>query len=130
MDTADIKCVDGKDYLSIPVSITKRSIAHILSTDLFVFYQPPFTCSKSTVETMCEIFSKLTIKTSELLQWYLSGVFIVNLEQVLKIVLVFPLLTFNQINVGWDKVTSLVGSCPKAKNNSLSLSLSFYYWRI
>ena len=97
---------------------------------LFVFYQPPFTCSKSTVETMCEIFSKLTIKTSELRQWYLSGVFIVNLEQVLKIVLVFPLLTFNQINVGWDKVTSLVGSCPKAKNNSLSLSLSFYYWRI
>ena len=67
MDTADIKCVNGKDYLSIPVSIVKSSIAHILSTDLF-FYQPPFTCSKSTVETMCEIFSKLTIKTSELLQ--------------------------------------------------------------
>ena len=37
MDTADIKCVNGKDYLSIPVSIAKSFIAHILSTDLFVF---------------------------------------------------------------------------------------------
>ena len=36
---------------------------------------------------MCEICSKLAIKTQERLQWRRSGVFIVNFEQCLHIVL-------------------------------------------
>ena len=45
---------------------------------------------------MCEICSKLTIKTPERRQWRSYGVFIVNFEQILHIVLVFPLLTLNK----------------------------------
>ena len=44
---------------------------------------------------MCEIRSKLKIKTLERRQWRLSGVFIVNFEQILHLVLVFILLTLN-----------------------------------
>ena len=45
---------------------------------------------------MCEICSKLTIKTPERRQWCPSGVFIINFEQILYIPMVFPLLTFNK----------------------------------
>ena len=42
--------------------------------------------------TMYEICTKWTIKTPERSQWRRSGVFIVDFEQILHIVLVFPLL--------------------------------------
>ena len=45
---------------------------------------------------MCETCSKLTLKTPEWRQWRRFGVFIVNLEQVLHIVLVFTLLALKQ----------------------------------
>ena len=48
---------------------------------------------------MCEIYSKLIINTSDrrqLCQLRHSGVFIVNFEQILNIVLVFPLLTLKK----------------------------------
>ena len=48
---------------------------------------------------MCEIYSKLTLKTSELRgQWRYSGVFIVNFKQILHII-----LDKEQGNVDWDK---------------------------
>ena len=43
----------------------------------------------------CETCSKLTIKTPERRHWRRSGVFIVNLEHVSRLVLVFLLLTLN-----------------------------------
>ena len=42
---------------------------------------------------MCEIYSKLTIKTPERRHRRRSGVFIVNFELILHIVLVFLLFT-------------------------------------
>ena len=45
---------------------------------------------------MCEICSKLTIKTPERRHRRLSGVFIVNVEQISHVVLVFLLLTLNK----------------------------------
>ena len=51
---------------------------------------------------MCEIYSELIINTSErrqlcqLRQLRRSGVFIVNFEQILNIVLVFPLQTLKK----------------------------------
>ena len=45
--------------------------------------------------TMCEVCSKLTVKTPERRDWCCSGVFVVNFEQSSQIVLVFPLLTLN-----------------------------------
>ena len=45
---------------------------------------------------MCEIYSKLIITTSERRQLRRSGVYIVNFEQILNIVLVFPLLTLKK----------------------------------
>ena len=51
---------------------------------------------------MCEICSKLTIKTPELCQWSRSGALIFNFEQSSYIVLVFLLLTLNKLMpVGW-----------------------------
>ena len=44
---------------------------------------------------MCEICSKLTIQTPEQREWRRSGVFIVNFEHILHLVLVFLLLTLN-----------------------------------
>ena len=44
---------------------------------------------------MCEICSKLTI-TKKQGQWSPSCIFTVNFEQILRIVLVFPLLTLNK----------------------------------
>ena len=45
---------------------------------------------------MCEIFWKLTIKTTERRQWRCSGVFIVNLKYILHLFVMFLLLTLNK----------------------------------
>ena len=45
--------------------------------------------------TRCEIYSKLTIKIPERLQWHRSGIVIVNFQRILLLVLVFLLLTLN-----------------------------------
>ena len=45
--------------------------------------------------TRCETCSKLTIKIPERRQWRRSGIFIVNFEHILHLVLVFLLLTLN-----------------------------------
>ena len=62
-----------------------------------------FSCSKSEISlsdgntrTICEICSKLTIKTPKWRQWPRSGVFIVNFEQISHGILVFPLLTLSK----------------------------------
>ena len=48
-----------------------------------------------TTRTRYEICSKLTVKTLERRQWRLSGVFIVKFKHVLRLFLVFLLLTLN-----------------------------------
>ena len=48
------------------------------------------------IRTICEICSKLTIKTIERRQWRRSGVFIVNFEHISHLVLVFLLFTLNK----------------------------------
>ena len=45
--------------------------------------------------TRCAISSKLTMKTPERRHWRGSGVFIVNVERISHLVLVFHLLTLN-----------------------------------
>ena len=45
--------------------------------------------------TRCEICSKLIIKTPKRRHWRHSGVFIVNFEHLLHLVLLFLLLTLN-----------------------------------
>ena len=60
--------------------------------------QQRFTCEKSTVETLknrCEICSKLKIKIPEQRQWR-SGNFFVNFEYILRLLLVFLLLTLSK----------------------------------
>ena len=62
--------------------------------------------NKRNTITTCKISSKLTIKTPEQRHWRLSGVFIVNFEQMLRDVLVFPLLTLNKKMPGERSVFS------------------------
>ena len=54
-----------------------------------------FNVNNRNTKTMCEICSELTIRTPERRHWRRSGVFIVNLEHILHLVLRFPLLTLN-----------------------------------
>ena len=56
----------------------------------------------------CEIYSKLTIKTSERRQWRSSGVFIVNFEHISHLVLVFLLLTLSSVNPGKVKIGKVI----------------------
>ena len=56
-----------------------------------------FKVNNRNTRTMCEICSKLTIKTPERRRWRRSGIFIVNFEQIFHIVLVFLLLTSSQL---------------------------------
>ena len=44
--------------------------------------------NKSNTRTRCEICSKLTVETPEQRNWRHSGVFIVNFEHILHLVLV------------------------------------------
>ena len=44
----------------------------------------------------CEIYSKITRKTSEQCQWHRSSDFIINFEHISHIILVLPLLTLNK----------------------------------
>ena len=55
-----------------------------------------FKVNNRSTRTMCEICSKLTLKTPERRHWRRSGVFIFNFEQISLIVLVFLLLTLNK----------------------------------
>ena len=57
------------------------------SVDMYLFK-----VNNGNTRTICEIGSKLTIKTTEQRHWRRSGVFIVDFEPVSHIVLVFPLL--------------------------------------
>ena len=57
-----------------------------------------FKVNKRNTRTRCEIFSKLTMKTTEFRHWRhqrRSGVFIVNFEHISHLVLVFLLLTLS-----------------------------------
>ena len=61
-----------------------------------------FKVSNRNTRARCEICSKLKIMTPERLQWGRSGVFIVNFENILHLVLVFLLITMSGwINGGW-----------------------------
>ena len=48
--------------------------------------------NNKNIRTKCEIYSKLSIRTPELNHWLRSGLFIINLEHILHLVLVFLLL--------------------------------------
>ena len=55
--------------------------------------------SNGNTRKMCEISSKLTINTQIRSHWGRSGTFTVNCQYIWHIILVFPLLTFNKINI-------------------------------
>ena len=57
---------------------------------------------------MCEICSKLTIRIPEQYHWRRSGVFVVSFEQILLTVLVFPLLTLNNLTPSGIKLLHIV----------------------
>ena len=52
--------------------------------------------NNENTRTICEIYSKLTIKTAEQRHRRCSGFFVVNFEQVSHIVLVFTILSLNK----------------------------------
>ena len=62
--------------------------------------------SNRNTPRMCEMYSKLTIKTPERLQWHRFSVFIVNFEHISDFGLVFLcIVTFEQVNAGWIHIS-------------------------
>ena len=55
-----------------------------------------FKVNNGNTRTMCENCSNSTVKTPEQRHFCRSGVFIVNVEQISHILMVFPLLTLNK----------------------------------
>ena len=60
-----------------------------------------FKVNNRNTRTRCEIFSKLTINTSERRHWRRFGILIVNFEHISHFVLVFSIVNFEQVNAGW-----------------------------
>ena len=61
-----------------------------------------FKVNNEDARTMYEVCSKLILKLPERRHLRRSGICIVNFEQISHIVLVFPLLTQNKKNAGWE----------------------------
>ena len=55
-----------------------------------------FKVNNENTGIICEIYSKLTIKTPEWHQWRRSGIFVVNFKQILHVVLLFPFLLWTK----------------------------------
>ena len=78
------------------------SLFHIIPNVLSLLFAYPslggnymFKVNNRNISARCEICSKLTIKTPERCHWRRSGVFFVNFGNILHLLLVFLLLTFN-----------------------------------
>ena len=83
------------DLFTITINILK-----IKASFWLIFLYPPdiylIEVNNGNTRTVCKICSKLTIKTPEWSQWRRVGVFVVNFQQILHIVLVFALLILNK----------------------------------
>ena len=60
-----------------------------------------FKLNNGNKRSICRICWKLTLTTPKWGHWRHSGVFPVNIEQILYIVLLFPLFTSEQVNADW-----------------------------
>ena len=126
-----------RDHLELYQNIYDgASFAKLLkNVNVYIFHhvknpsQLTFTFSKSAMETIdkrCEICSKLTMKTQERHQSSNSGNFIVNLERISHLFLVFLLLNLNKymlagIDNWWGKYASEI--CEKFLSPLLCKSL-------
>ena len=69
-----------------------------------------FNISNSNTRAKCEIYSKLTTKTSERHNWRRSGVFIVYMLTYLKPCSSVSIVNFEQVDAGWViRLTSKIG---------------------
>ena len=66
------------------------NIAKCLGKAFYIEPQPAFTCSKLTLETTEQVVKYLVLERP---QWRRSGIFIVNFEHILYLVLVFLFIT-------------------------------------
>ena len=94
--------------------VAKEAVHSLVRLSMKIYFkittQLTFTYSNSTIEThkrMCEICSKLTIKTPELCQQRCFGAFIFNFEHIFHLPLVFPLLTLNKSILAGKNATNL-----------------------
>ena len=61
-----------------------------------------FKVNNKNRRTICEVCSKLTIKTPERRQWRRSGVFIVNSGTYIKPCSSVSIVNFEQVNASWN----------------------------
>ena len=86
-----------------------------------------FKFNKRNIRTACKI--SLIIKTSERRQWRCSCLFIVTFEQILRIVLVFPLLKLNTSMPAESLVVLFfISGLNSLSRTKLSLSHNFFVY--
>ena len=95
-----VKCDHLGEVLDLITGLTKGpSTQWGLIHNLLGMYSPGvdlFKVSNGSTKTMCEIYSKLRIKIPEWRQWRRSGVFIIDFDEILRIVLVFSLFSLKR----------------------------------
>ena len=95
-----VQCDHLGEILDLITGLTKRpSTQWGLIHNLLGMYSPGiylFKVSNGITKTMCEIHSRLRIKIPEWRQWRRSGVFIIDFDEILRIVLVFSLLSLKR----------------------------------
>ena len=89
------------DFLSCFVTISLKILRIFLRSLHNIFEYCPaniylFKSNNRNSRKRCEVYSKLTIKTTERPYWCHSGVFIVNFEHISHLFLVFLFLTFSR----------------------------------
>ena len=89
-------------YINVPIfvhvcyfSAAKSKKRWMGNTDTIPANIYLFKVNNRNTRKRCEIYLKLTIKTSQQCHWHRSGVFIVNFEHISYLFLVFLFLTFN-----------------------------------
>ena len=88
----------------------KTFILQNTSDQLFCKYPVkdyPFKVNNGNTKMMCEINSKVTMKTPEQRRWTCFGVLIVNFEQTSLILLGFPLLSKAKLKSHKPEISSL-----------------------
>ena len=81
---------------TLNVKLLVLQILNVSTLHANCWCQYMFKVSNRNTRARCEICSKLTMKTPERHHWRRSGVFIVNFEHILHLVLVFLLLTLSR----------------------------------
>ena len=79
------------------ITLSRQTILYLKDKIANLVYSAGiYLLNNGNIRARCKFYSKITIKAAKQRQWCYCCVFIVNLEQILHIVMVFSLLTLSK----------------------------------